>query len=377
MPTAQDDAGIAFDPDELAFEHCDQEPIHQPGAVQGFGYLVALDPESGHVRVYSENIGQLLSWEGELQNQDFFEWLCESETPSSFVRESYERASREGIRLPLRLAFRADAVRVGERREFDGVVYRSGDLMVLEVEPVAHVTARMGILQQRKVFTKNIAPMLAQLDDVDAVSNAIAETIRGLTEFERVLVLRFNQDDTGTVVGESVEGMDSLMGLTYPASDIPAQARALYLENWIRLNPDVQLPPVALVPSAEESGRTQVRSETARRAGRAGSRAAGGGGRLGRCGRHGRGGGHHRALTFFRRTIQMKTGAPTKAVTMPTSSSAGRAISRPSTSAMPTLKSILRARLQLTPKADFRSSTRSIFSHEKPPSASGFLPKCP
>ena len=41
----------------------------------------------------------------------------------------------------------------------------------------------------------------------------------------------------------------------------------------------------------------------------------------------------HSADTRRRRTIQMNTGAPTKAVTMPTSSSAGRATSRPATSA--------------------------------------------
>ncbi len=42
----------------------------------------------------------------------------------------------------------------------------------------------------------------------------------------------------------------------------------------------------------------------------------------------------HRALTFLERTSQMSTGAPTKAVTMPTWISAGRMLKRPRISAL-------------------------------------------
>src|SRR5699024_7932000 len=40
----------------------------------------------------------------------------------------------------------------------------------------------------------------------------------------------------------------------------------------------------------------------------------------------------HSCLTFWRRTIAMRTGAPTSAVMIPTSISAGRATTRPTTS---------------------------------------------
>src|SRR5690606_29555315 len=47
----------------------------------------------------------------------------------------------------------------------------------------------------------------------------------------------------------------SYLDFHYPASDIPRQARELYRRNWIRLNPDVDVEPVALVPSVRESRR--------------------------------------------------------------------------------------------------------------------------
>jgi two-component system, chemotaxis family, sensor kinase Cph1 len=44
------------------------------------------------------------------------------------------------------------------------------------------------------------------------------------------------------------EGMESYMGFTFPASDIPKQARQMYLKNPYRLIPDANYKPVRLYP---------------------------------------------------------------------------------------------------------------------------------
>ena len=64
------------------------------------------------------------------------------------------------------------------------------------------------------------------------------------------MVYRFDEDGHGSVDAEVVdEGLDRYLGLHYPASDIPRQARELYLENWLRIIPDARYAPARLVPA--------------------------------------------------------------------------------------------------------------------------------
>jgi light-regulated signal transduction histidine kinase (bacteriophytochrome) len=75
------------------------------------------------------------------------------------------------------------------------------------------------------------------------------EEVRRTTGYDRVMVYRFLPDDSGCVVAEStVFGLEPFLGLHYPASDIPAQARAMFLENWLRIIADVDAPAAPLVP---------------------------------------------------------------------------------------------------------------------------------
>ena len=83
-----------------------------------------------------------------------------------------------------------------------------------------------------------------------------ARAVRDLTGFDRVMVYRYDEEYNGEVVAESKrEDLNSFLGLHYPSTDIPAQARALYEKNWIRLISDVDYTPAPLVPSVDpESG---------------------------------------------------------------------------------------------------------------------------
>ncbi|KPC68373.1 hypothetical protein ADL35_43750, partial [Streptomyces sp. NRRL WC-3753] len=61
-----------------------------------------------------------------------------------------------------------------------------------------------------------------------------------------LLVLEF---EPGEVVAESVaDGWEPWLGLWFPATDIPPQARRLYEENWIRVIGDVDDATARLVP---------------------------------------------------------------------------------------------------------------------------------
>jgi light-regulated signal transduction histidine kinase (bacteriophytochrome) len=63
-----------------------------------------------------------------------------------------------------------------------------------------------------------------------------------------VMVYRFDPNWHGEVAAEALVRGDSYLGQRFPASDIPAQARAVFLSSWLRSIPDIDLPAVFLVP---------------------------------------------------------------------------------------------------------------------------------
>ncbi|RZJ18510.1 MAG: GAF domain-containing protein, partial [Haliea sp.] len=78
------------------------------------------------------------------------------------------------------------------------------------------------------------------------------EELRRLTGFDRVMAYRFRHDESGDVVAESCDAaLEPFVGRRYPASDIPAQARRLYIINTLRLIADVGAPPVPVLAAPQ------------------------------------------------------------------------------------------------------------------------------
>jgi light-regulated signal transduction histidine kinase (bacteriophytochrome) len=89
---------------------------------------------------------------------------------------------------------------------------------------------------------------LRRLGDVSSIAQSAAALIRDVTGYERVMIYRFDSDWNGEVLAEScAAGVDAYLGLHFPASDIPEQARDLLKESGVRLIPDVLRPPSRLL----------------------------------------------------------------------------------------------------------------------------------
>lgn len=77
-----------------------------------------------------------------------------------------------------------------------------------------------------------------------------ARIFKGLTGFDRVMVYRFDDEGHGEVLAEAKEpALEPFLGNRYPATDIPQIARRLYERNRVRVLPDVEYAPSALVPA--------------------------------------------------------------------------------------------------------------------------------
>ncbi|PYE85671.1 HWE histidine kinase domain-containing protein [Pseudoroseicyclus aestuarii] len=223
--------------------NCDREPIHLLGRVQSFGCLLAVAPDWTVVQA-SANTEEVIGHAAEALLGQRLDTVV-----SASVRDDLRRRMHV-------LGSDGQAARIyaydmfGDGRRFDLSIHITGDLCVIEMEPEIGAPNRDDLAMVQPL----IARVRAQSTFEEAAQKA-ALGLKRLTGIDRVMVYRFGEDGAGTVVGEAMEpGMDPYLGLHYPASDIPKQARALYLRNLLRLIGDVDDPthPILSVPERED-----------------------------------------------------------------------------------------------------------------------------
>ena len=84
---------------------------------------------------------------------------------------------------------------------------------------------------------------------LDEFCRAIASEVKRITEFDRVMVYRFDPDGSGTVIAEAAnQELKPYLGLHFPATDIPKRAKHLFTLKSLRLIPDVAYEPVGITP---------------------------------------------------------------------------------------------------------------------------------
>lgn len=135
----------------------------------------------------------------------------------------------------------------GAEATFDALIHRYDDVLIVEFEPAPpEDVTNSGLYTQLSEAigeTQGSSSLLALCEN-------IARHVRQLTGFDRVMIYKFLEDESGSVIAEDRRAdLTPYLGLRYPASDIPAQARRLYLLNSLRLKADVNAWPVQLIPS--------------------------------------------------------------------------------------------------------------------------------
>jgi light-regulated signal transduction histidine kinase (bacteriophytochrome) len=130
----------------------------------------------------------------------------------------------------------------------DLTAHVSDELLLLEIE------ASEPQRQSAAEALGEVRRCVAELDaapDLNRLVHVAAREARGLTGFHRVMIYRFLEDGAGSVVAEAkINALTSWLNHHYPESDIPKQARALYLRNAIRVIPDAGYTPAPLCPAA-------------------------------------------------------------------------------------------------------------------------------
>ncbi|MDB2408021.1 GAF domain-containing protein [Jannaschia sp.] len=223
---------------------CDREPIHLLGHVQSFGCLIAVSVD-WMVLHASENVAEMLGIPvTDLLGTRFTDHFPE---PVSHMLRGRTQLFQSGV--PTCRLF-CEALFEDERR-FDISIHPTERGFIYEFERNRESEPRGDF----DLVQTLIAGLRSQTEVADLLTMG-AGAMRHLSGFDRVMIYRFEEDGCGTVIAEAKDvGVESYFGLRFPASDIPQQARALYVRNPLRLIADTDAPISPIRPARCPDGR--------------------------------------------------------------------------------------------------------------------------
>ncbi|QRY70719.1 GAF domain-containing protein (plasmid) [Ensifer sp. PDNC004] len=220
-------------------ETCDREPIHIPGSIQPHGCLVACDIGFTRIERMSANAAEMLAWDDDLLGRQLADVLG-----PKLLHDLRNALAAAGAAS--RPALMLD-VAFGDR-VFDIAVHLHKSAVIIEFEPAPSIGQPLHIARE-------MIGRIKDLTDVDRLVQRACRIVAGTIGYDRVMIYRFEQDGSGKVVSEAKRAdLESFLGQYFPASDIPQQARALYLKNTIRVISDASGARVPVEPVLDGSG---------------------------------------------------------------------------------------------------------------------------
>lgn len=239
LPTANSTNSV------INLTNCESEPIHIPGYIQSHGFLMAVTSDDFVIRYVSENASQVV-------NRSVTDWLgkpleavfSETDLPAADLLAVLNVGKRENAWSRMN----PHRFRLGNK-DWNLIVHQHDSLIILEWEPTGSV--------QHNLDQQLVAEALTEVQSNRTLSELMQNTARRVKQiigYDRVMVYRFAADWHGEVVAEEKEPhLEPYLGLHYPASDIPRQARDLYKTNLVRIIADVGSTPSPIFSVPDQS----------------------------------------------------------------------------------------------------------------------------
>lgn len=221
-------------------EFCGSLPLHLINLIQPYGYIFVLKKEDLSIIQVSENVAEL--WDIPAKsfiNTFFSDHLAEQDAA---VIDNFKLSIGDKIPLPLSLSIN------GITLQLLALPQPKGDLIIVELELLNDEVKNSFISVYQNL--RHTVHAIEKQNSVREVCEVSIRELKKISGFDRVMMYQFDEQWNGTVIAEdnNEELYESYLGLKFPASDIPKQARELYLKNAYRLIPNRDYSPVGFYP---------------------------------------------------------------------------------------------------------------------------------
>jgi light-regulated signal transduction histidine kinase (bacteriophytochrome)/DNA-binding response OmpR family regulator len=243
-------------PSELTtLEECSEESVYAPGHIQPYGIVLWLEETDLKILQVSENIEQFFG----ISAAGLLGQPLERLFSRRQVQQIADYLTQKDLEIynPFELKTRRKVNQVDQGRKtqiFRSTLHRTVNGSILELEPQLH-TPKTNPINSYHRLQKAILHLRSATNLTD-LAQILAQEVKAIAGFDRVMVYRFEADDHGVVIGEAKEKyletyLESYLGLHYPAIDIPVPARKLFYRNWVRQIPAVNYTPVPLISASD------------------------------------------------------------------------------------------------------------------------------
>lgn len=212
-------------------EFCGSLPIHMINVVQPYGALIVVNKELGEIIQISENIATLT----EMPLSDLMG------LPISKLIKTDLSAYAGKEKVPTVIEF--------GRKKYLGFIHNKPTYYIIELNLQSETEAVDGSFIDVYLELRDVMNMIGNTSSLNQAAERVAIELKKISSFDKVMIYRFDENWNGHVMAEEQEAdMESYLNFTFPASDIPKQARDLYEKNPYRFIPDIEYKPVKLYP---------------------------------------------------------------------------------------------------------------------------------
>jgi len=228
--------------DRVTLENCENEAIHIPGEIQPHGFLLGIRPD-WKIDYCTENISTFFNLtHAQVLGKDFSA-VFGAEAESSITQYIQGDEVKDAFPLEIELLDKL----------FQINIHKSGQNYILEGELLFPDREKLADAYKQTIQFVNQMNKTKSLKDLCAL---VAKGTREITGYDRVMIYRFDEQYNGEVFAEDRdERIEPFLGLHYPHTDIPAQARELYIRNQLRLIVDINYKPVPIYTVDDQPGK--------------------------------------------------------------------------------------------------------------------------
>lgn len=205
---------------------CEDEPIHLIPNVQQFGCLLVLDYKDTIIQCSNNTIDIL-----NIASQELLDTKIDKHIPLDLKNTSGNN--------PIITTCNTIPILIN--------VHEYESYVILDIEQLSDTDWDQFQFQQYMINSLN---NLSNCNNLTDLSNNITQTTKDLFDYDRVMLYKFDEHWNGQIIAETKEEhLTSWLGINYPATDIPANARQLFLKQGVRVISNVEETNAALTPT--------------------------------------------------------------------------------------------------------------------------------